>query len=109
MLDKLFGGKKKTQREAASEAAETLLDSLNAMQDAMYTDEIAKIDIERAGVFKQFYSVVMDSYKDDVEKLKVFQDVINACILLENYPSGPNSRILDEKLEIAQKILDKEN
>lgn len=100
-MNKLFGiFKKKTEQEAIQD----VLNSIHAMEDAMYSEENAQIDREKATTFKAFFSAMMDDCKSNPDKEKAYKDVIMACVLVEKYPSAQNSRILDDKIKIAQKF-----
>lgn len=90
--------KDKTQQEAIDE----VLKSLYALDDLLYTEEIKKIDMERAGVLRSLYTSLAQSTKDHPQKKKAYMDVIDACMALEIDPSAQKSRELDEKLEIAE-------
>lgn len=70
----------------------------------MYSEKTAQIDREKATTFKTFFSAVLDDCNGNADKEKAYKDVIMACVLCEKYPSAQNSRILDEKIEIARQF-----
>lgn len=90
------------------EAAQSLLDDLHSLQDSLYNEKAADIDRERAKTFLAFYSSIMDTCAGNPEKEKAFKDVISTCVLLKRYPNATNSRLLDDKLDIAHKYLDEQ-
>lgn len=95
---KLFKNKENNEQEAIDK----VLNSLYALEDAMYNEEMAQIDREKAATIKELYLISLDECKEKPNKEKAFKDVIMACVLLEEYPSPQNSRLLDDKLEIAK-------